>query len=953
LAWLTFAADHPSERFHPGIAADFIAWPCRATIPSVEIRVLGPVDVVAERGVVDLPLQQRRLLGMLSTRPQATLPIDELLEALWGEQQPASRAKVVQIYISRLRHALGSTTAVRTTRDGYALDLDAVSIDAARFEQLLVEARQATASANPALARSLLRRGLSLWRGRAFGEFAYEDWARLEAERLEELRLAASEEWLAAELALGRHAEALSEIRRLADEHPWRERFQELAMLALYRCGQQSEALEAYAQTQKRLRDDLGLEPGPELRELQRRILQQDPQLASPAPSPEADDSLPTAADELVARELELQELEDILVQRRARLLVLTGSGGSGKTRLALEVARRTASSFANGATFVDLSSLRHSALVGDAIARAIRAAIRPDEDPIDRVAEVLRPQERLLVLDNVEQLRPTPVRIVELLMRAPHLVLLVTSRTALHLTGEHVYPVDPLPLEDAAALFCMRARAADTRFEPTAEDLVAIERICERLDGLPLAIELAATRIRALSPSELLERLGPHLQLLDTGPVDRPPRQQALRATLDWSIDLLTPEERRDFSGLSVFAGGWTLVGAEAVAETSVDTLTSLVDHSLVRHERSASTSRYTMLDTIREFAQEQLAADESERLSRRHAQFLVEIGEAADAAPVAGRDAAMQELLPELANFRAAIAWAINSDPELALRLAWVGTLFQLPTSELRSLLEQAIAVSGDEPTLSRARATHAAARFAGMAGATEHSRALWNQALALYQLLGETAGVARSLAGLGVAAMQDGDPVNARSLYARSLQLYQSLGDRDGEWIVTNNLGELEREAGDYALASQLLDAAVVIAEDSDDAEAAAMSLHGLGDLALAQGQTARAEELHRKAISIAAELPGGRRSLCMSLAALASIAGINGDVQRAGALWGSVETLEGQLDATIPQDFRDRYRRPLDKLKPGALDAATRHGRTLPLEEVVALALAPDIAGHSAA
>lgn len=919
----------------------------------MEIRVLGPVDVVSERGVIDLPLQQRRLLGVLSTRPQAARPVDELLEALWGEQQPASRAKAVQIYISRLRQALGSTTALRTTADGYALDLDEVSLDSARFEQLLGAARQATATANPALARSLLRRGLSLWRGSAFGEFAYEDWARSESERLEELHLAASEEWLAAELALGHHAELLPEIRRLADEHPWRERFQELAMLALYRSGQQSEALERYGQTWARLRDDLGLEASPELRDLQLRILQQDPQLASPEIPPDADDSLPSAADELVARELELKELEDILDQRRARLVVLTGSGGSGKTRLALEVARRTASSFANGATFVDLSPLRDSAFLGDAIARALRAAIGPDEDPIDRLGEVLRPQERLLVLDNVEQLRPPPVRIVDLLMRAPHLVLLVTSRTALHLTGEHLYPVEPLPLKDAAALFCVRARAADARFDPTSEDLAAIERICQRVDGLPLAIELAATRTRALSSADLLKRLEGRLQVLATAPGDRPPRQQTLRATLDWSVDLLTPEERRGLFSLSVFAGGWTVEGAEVVAGTSVETLASLIDHSLIRHERGPNVSRYSMLETIREFVEEQLAADDSERLRRRHAQFLLELGEAADAETGSVRDASVQRLLPELANFRAAIAWATEADAELALRLAWVGTLFPgLPIGELRGWLQKAIEIGGDEPSLSRARALHAAARFAGTAHETERSRTLWNQALELYQHLDDGAGIARSVAGLGFAAWQAGETNDARTLYSRSLELYRKLGDRDGEWIVTNYLGELEREAGNYELARELLEAAVAIAHSAGDAEAAAQSIHGLGDVALAQGQLGRAENLQRKAISIVVSLPGGARThpgvlrqlnLCWSLAALASIAAANADVHRAGVLWGGLETLEEQIAATIPRDFRDRYRRPLDELDREALDAATLAGRKLSLDEVVTIAL----------
>jgi tetratricopeptide (TPR) repeat protein len=274
-------------------------------------------------------------------------------------------------------------------------------------------------------------------------------------------------------------------------------------------------------------------------------------------------------------------------------------------------------------------------------------------------------------------------------------------------------------------------------------------------------------------------------------------------------------------------------------------------------------------------------------------------------------------------------------------------------LPIGELRSWLEKAIAVGGGEPTLSRARALHAAARFAGTAHEAALSRTLWSQALDLYRQLDNAPGVARSIVGLAFAAWLAGEIERARSLYSQSLELYRGLGDPDGQWIVTNNLGELEREAENYELAGELLEAAIAIAEDAGDLEAAAQSIHGLGDLALAQGQLARAESLQRKAISIIVSLPSGPRThpgvlrelnLCWSLAALASIAATNGDGQRAGVLWGALETLEEQLATTLPQSFRDRYRRPIDTLDPEPLETAVRHGRTLALSEAIAFALA---------
>jgi tetratricopeptide (TPR) repeat protein len=521
--------------------------------------------------------------------------------------------------------------------------------------------------------------------------------------------------------------------------------------------------------------------------------------------------------------------------------------------------------------------------------------------------------------------------------------VLLVTSRVVLHMTGERVYPVEPLSLDDAVALFHRRAGAADGRFRAIAEDKSAIEGICQRLDGLPLAIELAATRIRALSPAALLERLQPRLQLLATAPGDRPARQRTLQATLAWSVDLLAPDERRDFVRFSIFVGGCTLEAAEAVTETTVERFCTLVDHSLVRHERAGVASRYTMLETVREFASAERSSEEEAWLARRHAEYFVGLGEAIDALSGAEREAAQQRLPPELDNLRAAFAWAVQCDAELALRLAWIAALFLVPTDELRGWLDKALALPGEAATVHRARALHAAAHFAARAEEPTRSRNLWCQALELYRIFRDEPGVARALAGLGLAASHEGDAEAARSLYADSLSLYRSLGDQDGEWIVANNLGELERAEGNYERATELFESALAAASASGDSEAIAMSLHGLGDLALVQGQTAKALIRYRDSVTTAAPLAGRGQLLCWSLAAVASIAGAGGDVERAGLLWGGTETLEKQVGMQLPSDVRHRYRRPLGQLSPEALEAATARGRKLPLDQVIALAL----------
>lgn len=521
-----------------------------------EIRVLGPLEIVGEQGAVELTAaKERQLLAALVLEAGNVCSRDLLVDALWGPSPPSSAAKLLQVHVSKLRKLLPASARIRTRGSGYALELEDGVLDAARFERLLAEGGEAARAGNPRLAASLLRRALALWRGPAYGDLAYDEFVRAEAERLEELRVVALEERLAAELELGRHAELLPELRRLADSHPLRERIQAQAMIALYRSGRQSEALERYAATRGRLRGELGLEPGAELSDLQRRILQHDVSLVGEPGAWEADAALPAPPNTLLGRERELAELGDLLVRDDVRLLVLTGAGGSGKTRLALESARRCARSFANGAALVELAPVRDPDLLVSAISTAVGIEQVGDR-PLETLVAALRGRELLLLLDNLEHLRSAAPVLVELISRAPRVTLLVTTRVVLHVSGEHVYPVEPLG-ESAVALFVERAREADARFDPDAPAEHAIRRICDRLDGLPLAVELAAGRIRTRTPAELLAGLEQSLPLLTGGPRDLPARQQTLRATLEWSFDLLDELERRDVTRLSVFAGG------------------------------------------------------------------------------------------------------------------------------------------------------------------------------------------------------------------------------------------------------------------------------------------------------------------------------------------------------------------------------------------------------------
>jgi hypothetical protein len=350
-------------------------------------------------------------------------------------------------------------------------------------------------------------------------------------------------------------AQVLPELQRLMIEQPLRERLHALAMLAFYRCGRQTEALDLYAELRSRLREQLGLEPARELRELQRRILQHDDTLTAAATKEPSAWALPVPPNQLLGREREVEELRSLLLQEDVRLLTLSGAGGSGKTRLALEVAIEVAGAFANGAVFVGLAPLRDAALVPAAIAGALAIPQAAGEPPAETLARSLRPRELLLLLDNAEHVRAAAPLFADLLAHAPRLRIVVTSRAVLHLSGEHVYPVQPLGTDAALTLFLERARDADPHFHADAPAEAAIRDICKRLDSLPLAIELAAAHVRALTPPELLARLEPRLPLLAGGPHDLPARQQTLRATLEWSYNLLGADAQRDLRALSVFA--------------------------------------------------------------------------------------------------------------------------------------------------------------------------------------------------------------------------------------------------------------------------------------------------------------------------------------------------------------------------------------------------------------
>ena len=479
--------------------------------------ILGALELEDGAGAVRLSARKQRvLLICLLIRANEVVSTDELIEALWGSEQPRSAAKLLQVYVSQLRRVLDSGV-LETRQPGYVLHVGAGELDARRFERGLDDAHEALAGGNAALAASLFRRALALWRGPALHDVAYEAFALPEARRLEERRLVCLEGRLAAELELRMHESALPELEALVREHPLREELRRLRMLALYRSGRQAEALAEYRAAAKLLRDELGLEPSEELRALEAAILNQDPALAETpsAASPRA--AVPVPASSLVGREEELAKLAALVSRGDVRIVTVNGAGGSGKTRVALELARRAAPTFANGAAFVELAPLTDPSLVIQAIGQTLGIAEGAGESRAATLGRSLHDRELLLVLDNFEHVVDAVADVATLVSLAPRLTVLVTSRRVLHVSGEHVFPLQPLPEADAARLFVERASARNA--PPAAGDEESVRAICNRLDGLPLAVELAAARAATLPLRLLFHRLSKDITALGSGP--------------------------------------------------------------------------------------------------------------------------------------------------------------------------------------------------------------------------------------------------------------------------------------------------------------------------------------------------------------------------------------------------------------------------------------------------
>ena len=885
--------------------------------------LLGTLAVWTDTGrLVEVPeAKVRALLADLLIHLGRPVSADRLIDDLWGDDLPVHPAGALQLKVSRLRQALenaepGGGELVAFRSPGYLLQVESDALDEGGFAALM---ERAGATEDPRVRAEVLADALALWRGPPLADFADAMFARAAIARLEERRLVALEEQAEARLALGEHSLLAGELGELVAYHPLRERLRAAHMLALYRAGRQAEAVNSYSELRGRLAGDLGLDPGPALAALYQDILKQAPGLrrvqAPPTLAARPLTNIPAMLTDVVGRTAAVTELRALLAERR--LVTLTGPGGVGKTRLALQTATQAAGAFPDGVWLAELAgpALAEAGAPADVVMAAL--GIRDDStmDPSDLLAEALRARRTLLILDNCEHLAGQVAKLAaRLLQAAPELRILVTSREPLMLGGEVVWSVPPLELPDPAAeleptalaqfsavqLFVMRAGASTPGFHLDEGNVQAVAGLCRRLDGIPLALELAATRVRTLGVHELFVRLDDRFRLLVTGPRDAPPRQQTLWAVIDWSWELLTEPERLVLRRLAVAADGCSLDAAEEIcAEDDLDVLglvARLVDRSLVAVTDRPDGPRYRLLESIAAYGLQRLReAGEFSQVRLRHRRYYTHFAERA-APRLRGHDQRswLGHLDAETANLRSSLDSATrDNDPSAALRLvnalAWYWFLRGRLT-EARRALDGAVAL-GHGPAAARATALAWRSGFTALAGergmhaapppgdagdpavqatlewfhafvASDFGdpsvgEAMVGRALASFRALDDRWGSAAALSTRAKLAMIRGDHATVHRDAQRSLTIFRELGDRWGQLQAIEWLGAAAAATRDRAQADRLHRDGLRMAEDLGLWPQAADALSWLGRSALQSDDLAQARELLERAMRLAEE------------------------------------------------------------------------------------------------
>ncbi len=836
--------------------------------------MLGPVEVVADDGPVPLGgPRQRAVVAMLALAAPAVVSTDRVVDGLWGESPPDKPLPTLQVFVSKLRKnlaELGGAAFLESRPPGYRLVIDPLETDVGRFADLTARARGA---GDAAAALALLDEALALWRGAALADVREQPFAAAEVVRLEELRLQAEEARVDLALRLGRHAGLVAMLEELVHQHPTRERFWAQLMTALYRSDRQADALAAYGRARDRLADELGIDPGEALRQLEVAVLRHDPSLDAPAdavvidpgsaptPAPRPAARVPVPLDETVGRD---ELVADVVAQLTGgtRVLSLTGLGGTGKSRVAIEAARVAgASDDLDDVVWLPVTEATDAHQLALELALTLGAA--PREDPLDALRELDPARRVLVVVDNLESLAEGPMLVRSLAESSPALRVLATSRVALRIPGEHEEPVPPLPVPAADAppaevatspavrLFVARAAAVRPGFTLAGHehDVAALARF---LDGVPLALELAAARLRLMTPVQLLEALTSSLKLLTTGSSAVPERQRALASTIQWSVERLDDAGRLVCDRLALFERGFTVEALEAVCDDVPDVLEALaaiVDARLVRPVESRVEVRFVALGTVRAHLRQRL--HEQPDVDRRRDLLAAHLRDrlVAAADDLDGPDGllTLARFDDDAADLDAALDRAIDrNDAQQAAALALASVEFWVASGRLvdgRRRLERVRALPGHDPVT--------AARLAAAATTLAYQLTDWSlaagtgrEALALAEAAGDAEAAARARCYLAGALAVSGDPAAGADLAAAALAAAEELdlptlqavslsmlaisravsGDFDGERDAYRRRLEVVRTRGDVARTADTLNTLAEIALDEADAATA---------------------------------------------------------------------------------------------------------------------------------
>lgn len=795
----------------------------------MQFRVLGPLRVFRDGEEVELGRpRERGLLALFLINANQVVSVEGLVDELWAGDPPKQARRSLHVYVSRLRANLrgpDGESGLVTQRPGYVLRVDAGQVDAEEFERLVAEGRKRLRDGDQEGAAEQLSRALDLWRGSPFADLAAEPFLRAEISRLEGLRLEAVEDRVQAQLALGRHREVVEELSQLVGEHPYREPVWGLLAQSLHRSGRQHDARRTLRRARRILMTDLGVRPSPILRRAEAEIFGGSD---ASVRVPRTTHQLPAPRSELVGRHREVGEISELLTARR--LVTLIGPGGSGKSRLALEVAHLLADDFPQGAWWVDLAPLEDPELIPETVARALGVDPAPDRPVLTTLLDRLRDQRLLLVIDNFEHLAAGAEVVAQLLDAAFDVHVLVTSRMPLRLQGEQRYPVAPVTtpppeVDDpeqlgafpATRLLLERAREADPSFMVTEDNAPLVVQLVRLLGGLPLAIELAATRLPILSPDALLERIQASGPLTLGGPLDAPDRHRSLRSAFTVSYELLQEDQQAAFARLGVFRGGFDIGAAQAnlgAIRDPLGAIGALVDAGLIRPaDTDGPNRRFSLLEPVRWYADELLSASgEKPTAARVHAQYFRTL--AAEAAPHLTRREArsrMRILETERGNLEAALRWCLAAgEPNLGLDLASSLGLFWHLSGDLeqgRRWLDRLLQLPGASTQL-RARGHRIRGDLAYWQGGHDTTIESYLVSANLYGQLDAHEKLAEVVAALALAYRFVGDPDSADRAESEARALLKGI---DGPAAVARAkmyLGGCRTLAGDLQEGLDLL-------------------------------------------------------------------------------------------------------------------------------------------------